>query len=159
MLQRTRQQHDKSVHEGSDRNINGNQDSQFAYRRCGARDKFRNDGDIEQRGLRIEQVSDKSAAELHEKRPADGCRLDRLPTLVPAVVSQPAEIQRAGPAQALVSNTVVEDQRSGTEPDRDAEKCQPQCDAKDGGESGDAAPARTEHGEVGHVRPRRHFDD
>ena len=45
-----------AVHEGGDRNIDGNQDSQFAYRRRGAGDEFRHDGDKEQRGLRIEQT-------------------------------------------------------------------------------------------------------
>ena len=63
-LQRTRQQHDKSVHEGGDSDIDGHQHCQFAYRRRGSSDEFRNNGDEEQRSLRIEEVSDKSVAEL-----------------------------------------------------------------------------------------------
>ena len=157
-LQRARQQHDQPVHEGGDSDIDGNQNGQFAQRRRGASDEFRNHGDEEQRGLWIEQVGDKSSAELHEERLADGCCLDRLPTFLPAVVSQPAEIQRASPAKAFINEAVAQDQRSRTKPDHNAEQRQSQRDAEDGGESGEAAPARAEHGEVGHVRSRRHFD-
>ena len=106
-LQSARQQHDQAVHEGGDRDIDGNQDSQFAYRRRGAADELRNDGDKEQSGLRIEQVGDKSAAKMQEMRLADRRGLDRSPAFSPAVVSQPAKIQRAGPAKGFISQAIV----------------------------------------------------
>lgn len=129
-LQSARQQHDQAVHEGGDRDIDGNQDSQFAYRRRGAADELRNDGDKEQSGLRIEQVGDKSAAKMQEMRLADRRGLDRSPAFSPAVVSQPAKIQRAGPAKGFISQAIVQNQRSAAKPDCDAEKRQSQRHAE-----------------------------
>jgi iodotyrosine deiodinase len=158
-VQPSGKKHDGDVRQRRDRHENrGQQERLRKDRNCARHDEARQYADIEDSGLRVEQIGDQPAAK--------GFRVARMRFIgrcirfvMPAVPGEPEKIEHARPAQDLIKQGRFVNERCDAERGGETIDRKPERDSGNRREARPHAAIEGERREIGLIRTRHQLDE